>query len=136
MFHSPIQATALALSGLFFIAGCGPVGPVRYELAGRISFQGKPVPAGTIIFEPDYSKGNDGPQGLAVITNGTYNTARGGKGTVGGPHMVTVLGCDGVNVSETSPQGKLLFDPYITSIEIPKQTAKHDIEVPAKGASR
>ncbi len=115
-------------------AGCAPGGPERFHVAGRVTFGGQPVPAGTIIFEPDDSKKNDGPQGMAPITNGQFDTARGGKATVGGPHRVTILGCDGVNVSEVSPQGRPLFEPHLTTADLPKKQSQVDFAVPVKGA--
>jgi hypothetical protein len=116
--------------------GCGTDGPQRYRLQGTITYDGKPVPAGTIIFEPDSSQNNDGPQGLATIHDGVFDSARGGKGTVGGPHRVTILGCDGTSISETSPQGKPLFEPYITTADLPKKNGKLDFDVPSAKAGR
>lgn len=112
-------------------AGCGTGGPDRFDVSGRVTFGGKAVPTGTIIFEPDAARGNDGPQGFAPIQDGVFNTARGGRGMVGGPHKVTVLGCDGVHVSETSPQGKPLFEPYTTRTELPRKSVQVDYDVPA-----
>ena len=112
------------------LVGCGTDGPPRFDVAGQVTFRGQPVPAGTIIFEPDSTKGNDGPQGMAPIENGTYSTAKGGRGTVGGPHHVTILGCDGVNLSETSPQGKPLFAPHVTTADLPKERSTFDFVVP------
>ena len=66
------------------IVGCG--GPKLYDVSGRVTYDGQLLPAGVIYFDPDVTKQNDGPQGYAVIKNGTYNTsARGGRGVVGGP---------------------------------------------------
>jgi hypothetical protein len=124
-----LRLAALCLS-IVTIAGCGNDGPERFQLAGRVTFRGQPVPAGTIIFEPDISKGNDGPQGVATITDGSFDTALGGRGTIGGPHHITILGCDGVNVTETSPQGKPLFAPHVTSADVPKRRAELNFAVP------
>lgn len=125
----------LILVLLVATAGCQPAGPQRYHLSGQVSFAGSPVPAGTIVFEPDASQGNDGPQGVAIIVNGLFDTARGGKGTVGGPHRVTILGCDGVNVNEVSPQGKPLFEPFVTTADLPKNRGEINFEVPAKSGA-
>jgi len=126
--------SSVILLGVSVLAGCGSDGPTRYRVHGMVSFNGKPVPAGTIVFEPDASQKNDGPQGLATIHDGAFDTGRGGKGTVGGAHRVTILGCDGTSISETSPQGKSLFEPYITIAELPRQDAKLDFDVPAGGS--
>ena len=48
--------------GLLLFIGCNrDTGPARYDLKGSITYAGKPVPAGYILFAPDKSKGNDGP---------------------------------------------------------------------------
>ena len=52
------------------LVGCGDGGLKRYRVSGDVSFQGKPVPAGSIIFTPDTAKGNAGPQGTANIIDG------------------------------------------------------------------
>src|SRR5882672_2162752 len=86
----------LSLATVGAVAGCGTDGPPRFHVKGQVTFAGKTVPAGTIVFEPDLSQGNDGPQGMATIQAGFFDTNRGGRPTVGGPHRVTILGCDGV----------------------------------------
>jgi len=126
---------SLALACAVLAAGCTGGDLARYDVSGRVTYRGQPVPAGTIIFEPDDSKGNEGPQGIAPIVQGRYDTSQGGKGTVGGPHRVTILGCDGVTISETSPQGKTLFEPYSTTAELPRAKGTVDFDVPAGGGS-
>ena len=60
------------------LAGCmGDPGPKRYRVSGEITFDGKPVPHGEIVFTPDSGQGNSGPQGIAIIQNGHFDT----KGT-------------------------------------------------------
>jgi len=45
------------------------------------------VPVGTIVFEPDVTKGNKGAAGVARIKDGTFDTRQDdGRGKVGGPH--------------------------------------------------
>jgi len=131
------RALSLALSlAAPFLLGCGSDGPQRYRLQGLVTYEGKPVPAGTIIFEPDASQKNDGPQGLATIHDGVFDSSRGGKGTVGGPHRITILGCDGASISETSPQGKPLFEPSLTTAELPKKNGKLDFDIPSSKTSK
>src|SRR5262249_27220509 len=61
--NSPIRTpimSRLALSlrllpvalGLALLAGCGPTGPVRYEITGMVLYDGKPLDDGVIYFEP------------------------------------------------------------------------------------
>lgn len=113
--------------------GCGKKadGPTRYDLSGSVTFQGQPVPVGSIVFEPDTSKGNSGPGGSARIKDGKYDTSQeGGKGTVGGPHLIRITGMDGKPGDEYSPEGSALFPEYSTTIDLPKETTTHDFDVP------
>lgn len=120
-----------------FSIGCGrTTGPARYDLSGTITYDGKPVPAGSILFAPDTSKGNDGPGASAEIKDGVYRT-RAGYGTIGGPHLATISGYDGVPFQSgamTIPLGKPLFANVQISIDLPKQTTTHDIAIPAQKA--
>jgi hypothetical protein len=119
---------------LFAVLGCNRnSGPARYDLTGRITYDGKPVPAGYILFAPDKSKGNDGPGADAEIKDGVYRT-RPGQGTVGGPHIITVNGFDGKPVGQgpiVNPMGNALFTNVQISADLPKASADHDIVIPA-----
>ena len=61
--------TLLTVSVLFGVAGCGsgtdPASFVRVD--GHISYQGKPLTCGTIVFVPDPMRGNNGPLASATI---------------------------------------------------------------------
>jgi hypothetical protein len=58
-----------------FVVGCGPTAPVderRTTVSGTVTFDGKPLPAGTITFESTES-----PLATsATIHNGAYSTSR------------------------------------------------------------
>jgi len=119
----------LAALGAALFAGCG--GERIYNVSGTVTFQGKPVPVGHIVFEPDASAGNSGPASYAQIKYGRYDT-RGsdGRGSVGGPHLVRIEGRDGI------PRGELLnglplFREYNTKVDLPKADAKQNFEVPS-----
>lgn len=103
----------------------------RYDVAGTVTFAGKPVPAGDILFTPDGSKNNQGPPGFAKIKDGTYDTAINGKGTVGGPHIVQISGFDGRAATEL-PDGMRLFPDYTTRIDLAKKKTICDFEIPSK----
>ena len=115
--------------------GCNRnTGPARYDLTGTITYAGKPVPAGYILFAPDISKGNDGPGADAEIKDGVYRT-RLKDGTVGGPHIATISGFDGVSShmgQSGNPMGLPLFANVQISVDLPKAAGKHDIVVPAE----
>jgi len=118
---------------LIVVAGCGERAPTLYHVSGTVTFGGKPVPAGSILFEPDTTKGNQGPAGYAQIKDGKYNTQAGGRGTVGGPHRVRIMGLSGVRIDEDSPEGVPLFPEYTTQVDLPKQNTTQDFDVPATG---
>ena len=51
------------------MVGCGKTntGTPRVDLRGNVTWNGRPVPAGYILFSPDASQNNSGPQGMATI---------------------------------------------------------------------
>ena len=113
-----MKATVFVLSILLAIvlAGCG--GEHIYNLSGTVTYQGKPVPAGHIVFEPDASAGNS-----------HYDTRiLDGRGTVGGPHLVLIHGRDGIARGELL-NGLPLFRDYNTKVDLPKADGKQDFEV-------
>lgn len=123
----------LVVSGsIALLTGCsgGASGPQRYEVSGSAQFDGKPIPAGQIVFEPDSTKGNSGPQGFAEIHDGKYDTRKEGRGTIGGPHRVRINGYDGISQDEMHP-AKTLFPEYQTTVDLPKENGTHDFNVPA-----
>jgi len=117
-------------------AGCGgDAGPARYDLSGTVTYDDRPVPAGYILFAPDKSQGNQGPGAQADIRDGHYQTPA-GQGAVGGPHVVTISGFDGVAFGEgpaTNPMGKPLFATYQTKADLPKEAGTRDFSVPVQG---
>ena len=126
------------LLAITFSAGCefSEGGPERYPLSGKVTFAGQPVPHGEIVFEPDNGKGNSGPAVVAIIKNGVYSTPD-GNGTIGGAMIVRISGLDGKvpankGAAAMSPHGMMLFLPYTTAIELPKETTKQDFEVPVE----
>ncbi|MCA9205406.1 MAG: hypothetical protein KDA59_20280 [Planctomycetales bacterium] len=126
-------------SGALFVAvvlmiGCGgDSGPTRYEVSGTVTYQGQPVPKGFVTFSPDTSQGNSGPGGGAEIVDGHYETAA-GKGVIGGPHQVRIVGYDGIPISmegEELTDGQPLFTPYITTIDFPAEDSTQDFTIPS-----
>lgn len=128
-----VYPSAVLLTLALSILGCGGAsGPQQFDVAGTITYQGKPIPVGMITFEPDASKGNKGAQGFASIQDGRYDTRNKGRGSVGGPQIVVIAGSDGVAVSDDSPSGKPLFAPYTTTIDLGRESSTHDFTVPAQ----
>ncbi|HBO42431.1 MAG TPA: hypothetical protein DD670_00520 [Planctomycetaceae bacterium] len=122
----------LLVGGLLLAAqGCGKSRVERHTLSGQVTFAGKPVPAGLIIFEPDPTKGNRGPQGYAEILDGRYQTDKLGKGTMTGALIITISAYpvdDGSGENPSPP----LFAPFKTTAQISEETATLDFDVPTR----
>lgn len=124
---------ALTVAGLIAAVGCGGSDPNRNSVSGTVSFKGQPVPSGTIYFEPDTAAGGSGPQGIAIIQDGKYATAT-DKGVGTGTYKVRIVGLDGVPATmagEELPDGKPLFPPYETTVDMPGESFAKDFDVPA-----
>jgi hypothetical protein len=129
----------LCLPALVVLAGCGGKGDApRFDLSGTVTYDGKPVPAGYIVFEPETAAGNSGPASQADIHDGKYSTLP-GHGTIGGPHVVRIFGFDGrpYKAGEgpqghpmLNPMGKPLFTASAIKVDLPKQKAVHDFAIP------
>jgi len=129
-----LPSAAAAACLVLIIAGCSkpPPGPARYSVRGKVTFDGKPVPRGTIAFEPDTQAGNSGPGGYGVIVDGRFATHP-KMGAVGGLQLVRIAGFDGVATVEMF-DGMPLFPEYTTTVELPTKAATIDFEVPKVAA--
>jgi hypothetical protein len=124
-----IQLTSCLL--LCLALGCSEPGVKRYDVAGQVSWNGEPLKAGYILFDPDAKKGNTGPQGLAIIANGRFDTrAKGGRGVSPGDQILDVSGYDGANATEDNPLGKLVFLGYKKSESINQNNFDLNIQIP------
>ena len=132
-----LAAGALQLAAvLSLMAGCGGAkDPPRFDISGKVTYGGAPVPRGLAIFAPDKVKDNDGPWASAAIVDGNYKTLP-GKGTIGGPHVVTIDGFDGIPSKEKVPRrrdamGKHLFRVQL-NVNLPREAATHDFVIPER----
>lgn len=115
---------------VLLVVGCGPRGLARYSLEGTVTFQGKPVPGGQVILEPDFAAGNRGPGAYCEITNGRFKTPA-GRGHVGGPHRVRVMGFVFYSDASTGDLiGRALFPEYDLSLDLPRADSVQDLVVP------
>jgi hypothetical protein len=122
------------LALLALAPGCGARGPDRYDISGKVTFRGQPVPSGYIVFAPDGKRGNDGPGCTVDIEKGAYASMP-GRGTVGGPHQIQVYGFDGVPISDafiTNPMGKPIFPEHRRAVDLPHEAGQLDLEIPEK----
>lgn len=111
----------------FGLAGCGDSTSKRFRFSGAVTLDGNPIPHGEVIITPDAAKKNFGPQGIAPIQAGRFDTANGtGMGIGGGPVIVRVNGM-------TGPGGKTLCE-YEFTLDLPQTESTKDIDVPKKEA--
>lgn len=137
------RAMAVATLGMA-LHGCER-GPAVYHLAGQVTYEGKPVPAGTIIFEPDAAQGNKGPAGMAKILAGAYDTRLPpGRGTISGPHVVRITGIERVEGGRDGGEvavGRPLFENWSAAEDLPAADGTRDFVIdekptPINGRSR
>lgn len=128
MFYAGMRLLPLLMMIAFI--GCNAGSDDRqFNLSGTVTHKGVPVPFGTIIFDPDRGAGNSGPQGVAEITNGKYDTSS-GAGIVGGAYIVQITGFgEKPNVNDESVIIKPLFPENKRKVDLPKQTTTMDFDV-------
>lgn len=114
------------------LVSCSKSDRPRFHMTGRVTFQGQPVPAGNISFEP-VEGGVAG--GFASIQDGRYDTSQSGRGHWGGKHTVRITGNTGKLLKPNDPDSgtESLFTPYETTVDLPLQAATQDFDVPADG---
>lgn len=107
------------------VAGCRESGRPCYHVSGSVTFDGKPVPAGTVGFVPLGSSSDSQPYGFCEIKAGRYESHT-GKSPGSGRYRVIVAGGDGVpyqtkiaNVVEEHPHGKALFPTHVVEVDLP-----------------
>lgn len=124
-------AALVAVCAVAVNTGCGGGRDARqYHVSGTVTYDGQPVPAGAVVFEPDTAQGNAGPPGFAPIRQGRFDT-RSGKGVVGGPHVVKISGSDGQpDDLGLFPSGTPLFPEYVHRVDLPQESSTHEFDVP------
>jgi len=119
-------ASVAACLLLLIPLGCGRGGPVGYQVSGKVTYGGQPLPSGSIQFEPD--AGASGLCATAVIENGTYTTTAGGVS--GGKYLVRIN--PPVLASGDDPSKVIQFPVYQTTVDLPQADTIHDFDVPKK----
>ncbi len=116
-----------------WIVGCGSGEARRYDISGTVTYQGQPVPAGTISFDAEGVTTTGG--GFAPIVDGRFDTAANGRGHLGGSQVVRIRGemappSDLDSVEADSFVAEELFPPYETTVDLPRRRTSKDFEVP------
>ncbi len=122
-----------ALVSLCALTGCGHGGdPNLVHVNGTVTVDGKPIPLGLIVFEPDPARGNSGQQGHADIKDGKFDTRQSHKRVVLGAQVVRITGGDGVNPEPFTPFGNLLFEEHTTQMDVTKDQPPLQLDVPGQ----
>jgi hypothetical protein len=131
--HRTKWLCGLSLTACLLMTSCGTSGSTVHHLSGKVTFNGKPLPAGRIFFLPNTARGNAGQGGFAEIKDGTYDTRHNGNPTPGGALIVRIDGFDGKG-APGNPAGQALFLAYEVEVEVPRADATQDFDVPAAAA--
>lgn len=112
----------------FCVAGCSGAGDgtVFYSLSGTVTLDGQPVKSGDLSFEPDASKGNQGPGILADVQEGRFTTPS-GYGTVGGPHRIR-LSPKPLESGSSAELAAAQFPSVTIEQDLPKQKSTTTLE--------
>lgn len=131
MIRATFSGAAFAVAVLGLAAGCGSGEPKLYDVSGTLTFEGKPIAAGVIHFEPDAAKGNRGVAGYAEIHGGKFDTAKKGRGVLGGAYSIRINGFDG-KVGPEAPLGAAMFPEYTEFRSMKAENQTIDITVKKK----
>jgi ABC-type oligopeptide transport system substrate-binding subunit len=115
---------------LALLAGCTSAEKL-HDVSGTATFDGRPIPAGIIYFDPDPIKGGTGTQGFANIHDGIYTTAVNGRGIRGGPYIIRITGYNGKTANE-APLGQPLFDEYEMKKDLPAANSELNFDIPKR----
>lgn len=124
-----ILTGGLWLAALCFVIGCADSDAKRFRISGTATVDGKPIPFGDVLFTPDGSKNNSGPQGIANIVDGKFDTGADGKGIAGGPTVIRVTGF-------AEQGGKQLLCEHELKMDLPRADSTQNLDVPAKASSK
>lgn len=115
---------------MLLILGCNRSGR---SLSGAATYDGRPIPHGSIMFEPDEAKGARGAGGAADIVDGIFRTRK-NTDLKNGFYRITVYGYDpDLNKDNSMDIDTSLFPPYAMELEVTSETKTIDIDVPKGG---
>ena len=124
-----IIGSIVLLSSAMMLTGCGGGGPPMSQVSGTVTFKGKPIPAGNVMFTPDVSVAG-GQVRMFMVTEGAYDSSKDpSPGLKPGNYEVTVLGYDGKRIPNYF-QGKQIFNSVKEQMTVPQGASKKDFEVP------
>ncbi len=107
-FASVVFYRSIFLVLIAVLSGCGDSGPKKYPISGVVSYNGRPLPTGTVMFVPE----EGGPPAVSTIgADGSYRLE-----AVAGRHRVGVTAVPppppGANETNYRPQQPLIPDKF------------------------
>jgi hypothetical protein len=116
---------------LYFVViccGCESSSLKYYPISGTVTYNGESFPHGTLVFTPDSSKGNSGPQCITSIINGKYYTEK--NGLLAGPVIVEISGTHALTTDgPNGPSGLSLFSGFEERFEMPSKPFQKDFNI-------
>lgn len=113
-------ACAVILVTLAVLGGCGPSGPERILVSGKVTYSGDPVIEGVVRFQP--IEGTKAPVAISPIKDGTY-TADALGGVIPGIYQVQIRSFQ----PTTQPTGGMGPEP--TQLLPPKYNTQSEIKL-------
>jgi len=119
----------VSLSFAVILTGCGSGEPPLSQLSGTVTFKGKPIPAGNVMFTPDVSIAG-GQIRMFNVKDGLYDSTKDpSPGLKAGQYEVTIMGYDGQQIRNFF-QGKQIFNSVKENITVLEGASKKDFNVP------
>jgi hypothetical protein len=110
------------------LSGCGGVEPMA-QVSGTVTFKGKPIPAGNVMFTPDVSL-SGGQVRMFMVKDGAYDSSKDpSPGLKPRKYEVTVMGYDGNRIPNYF-QGKQIFNAVTEPMTVAPGESKKDFVVP------
>lgn len=99
------------------------------QISGTVTYKGKPIPAGNVMFTPDVSIAG-GQIRMFMVTDGVFDSSKDpSPGLMPGKYDVTIAGYDGKKIPMYF-QGKQIFNAVKEPIEVGTGSTKKDFVVP------
>lgn len=124
---APAALAAAILACVAAAPGCGESGPTMGRVAGKVTYNGKPVPKGTISFQSTAPGGRNATGAIAEDGSYTLQTENPGDGAIVGDYKVAVTARDDVildYIPKKAPPPKRLTPEKYENPETSGLTAK------------
>lgn len=95
---------AVALAALPMASGCGRSGPEMGQVSGKVTYNGQPVPKGTVAFQSLSPEGRNATGTIGPDGTYTLQTEEPGDGALLGDYLVTVTAFEDEQVLDYIPK--------------------------------